>query len=275
MSKYLIVNADDYNSDRERDQGIIHAAKQGIVTSTTVISSLPWQDSALADLGEIFKNRAGIHLNLTKGLPLTKGLRSVVDGQGFFLGKKAVWRRALCCCLNPNEIEDEFSAQIRKLQEAGISPDHMDGNNHIHVFPVIMEIAARVGRDFGISKIRLPLESFYSCREFLKKGLLKKLFIGILSLRAKQVFSRYGFSFTDYFAGIKYPCVARVESIREFLKNLREGTTELMCHPGLVSPAGNPFSNMEREQELAALTHPSVLKDIKEFKINLISYNNL
>jgi hypothetical protein len=38
---------------------------------------------------------------------------------------------------------------------------------------------------------------------------------------------------------------------------------------------GNPFSNDEREQELAALTYPDVLADVKKYGIELISYGDL
>jgi len=275
MGKYLIVNADDYNTDRERNRGIIQAARSGIVTSATIISNLPWEDNTLENLVATFGNNVGIHLNLTKGLPLTSGLKTVVDSKGMFLPKKQIWVRAMFRLLDLREIETEFVAQIAHLQEAGISPGHIDSNNHIHVFPGISEAVARIAKRFGISKIRLPLEPFYPYGELLKKGGLKKLFIGMLSLRARSVFKRFGFCFTDNFAGIQYPCVSEIESLRSFVRNLHDGTTELMCHPGYSSSSGNPFSNEEREKELAALTHPSVVQDIKECNIKLISYSDL
>ena len=56
---------------------------------------------------------------------------------------------------------------------------------------------------------------------------------------------------------------------------LPHGVTELMCHPGLKSATGNPFSTDEREQELHSLTHPDVREDIRRLNINLISYREL
>jgi hypothetical protein len=275
MSKYLIVNADDFNTDSERNIGIIKSAREGIVRSTSVISNMPWNQYELSELTATFRNSIGIHLNLTKGLPLTKGLMTVVNAQGQFLEREKIWRRAVLCRLDLNEIEIEFTAQINKLQEAGISPSHIDGNNHIHVFPGISGVVARVAKRFGICKIRLPFERFCPVRELMSKGLFKKLFIGVLSLCAKSVFIRHDLLFTDYFAGIHHPCVSRIESVRNFLKNLSDGTTELMCHPGFVAVSSNPFSNEDRIKELSVLTHPSVLRDIKELNINLISYSDI
>ena len=269
--RYLIVNADDYNTDWERNQGILKAAQQGIVTSVSVLANCPWQDNTFSGLASLFQKKAGIHLNLTRGYPLTAGLTTVVDGKGRFLEKHAIWRKALAGRLDTDELEQEFSAQILRLKEAGIVPDHMDGNNHIHVFPGIARAAARAALRFGIQKIRLPLERF----SLIRKCAPKKIFIGALSLRARAIFKHHGLMHTDYFAGIHEPCVCRAASLRGFIRNLPEGTTELMCHPGYCSASGNPFSNDEREKEAAALIDQGVLSDIKKYSVTLISYSDL
>lgn len=72
---------------------------------------------------------------------------------------------------------------------------------------------------------------------------------------------------------MQFPAVARVASLKAFLMNLPEGTTELMCHPGYQNQAENPFSTSEREQELAALTGDDVLREVRRQSIHLISYS--
>jgi predicted glycoside hydrolase/deacetylase ChbG (UPF0249 family) len=270
--KYLIVTADDYNTDPERNRGIVQAARQGIVTGVSVLSNIPLHGDALADLRGIFKNRAGVHLNLTRGYPLTDGLKTIVDERGRFFQKNKIWMKALSGRLDLNEIEREFAAQIMRLRDAGVEPDHIDGNNHVHIFPGIAAVTARVARQFKITNVRLPYESYGMHDSLPARGIFKKIFINTVSLRARQIFVNLGLSCNDFFAGIHYPRVADVESICDFIRNLREGTTELMCHPGFRSASGNPFSNDERERELAALTAPRVLGYIKKYGIELISY---
>jgi len=269
--KYLIVNADDYNSDEERNQGILTAAQQGIVTSVSVLANCAWPEASLSGLACVFKKKAGIHLNITKGCPLTPGLLTLVDGLGRFPDKYTVWMKALAGRLDLDEIEREFSAQIIRLKEAEIMADHIDGNNHIHIFPGIAEVTARVARRFGIKKIRLPLELF----SLSSLPAPKKILINALSLRARAIFKHSGLIGTDYFAGIHDPCVARVASLRRFIRNLPGGTTELMCHPGYCSASGNPFSNDVRAQETAALIDPEVLEDVTKHRVTLISYTDL
>jgi predicted glycoside hydrolase/deacetylase ChbG (UPF0249 family) len=273
--KCLIVNADDYNTDRERNLGIIEGAKNGIVTSTTILTNLPWDDRSLSGLKETFGKNIGVHLNLTKGTPLTQGLTSVTNRQGEFFAKKEIWKKAFLGTLDPVEIEDEFTAQIAYPKKLGVVPTHIDGNNHVHVFPGIIGPAVRAAKRFGITKVRLPAEKFISLKQFFQNGVAKKVLICLLSMNAAEVFRRNGLSFTDHFAGIQYPRLSNTASLRKFVQTLPDGTTELMCHPGYSSSSGNPFSSDDRKQELESLTYPSVLQDMKDESITLISYNDL
>ncbi len=271
--KYLIVNADDYNTDRERNRGILQAARDGIVTSATVIANLPWEDNAIPDLQEVLGNRIGIHLNLTKGSPLASCTDSLVNENGQFFEKKKAWRRAMLKGYNLKEIESEFAAQITRLKDAGIMPGHIDGNNHIHVFPGIADVVARLANDFGIDKVRLPLELF-NTGDYFKAGTLKKCFIGTLSKGAKPIFKRFNLRFPDYFAGLQFPNVTDVESLGSFIKTLPHGITELMCHPGFRNESNN-FSTIQREKELLSLTNFSILEKVRYSDIKLISYNDI
>ncbi len=274
-ARYLIVNADDFNTNAERNRGILEAARKGIVTSTTVMANMPGLKEALPELVRTFGNRIGIHLNLTMGSPITSDVRTLVTASGLFPGKRTAWNRALCGRMNMKEVEGEFAAQISLLKDLGIHPDHIDGNNHIHVFPGIAATVARLANDFGIRKVRLPFERFSNRGQYLRPGMTKKSFFGFLSRRAHPLFRRQGLLFTDHFAGIQFPVVSRFDSLGVFLESLLEGTTELMCHPGYQSRVGSPFSSIEREEELSCLTHPAVLEKVHRLNTHLISYGEL
>ena len=272
--KYLIVNADDYNTDSERNRGILQAARDGMVTSVSVIASMPWDDTVI-ELKNMLGRRIGIHLNLTQGKPLIAGLKTLVNEYGFFYPRQTAWRKALLGKFDLQEVEEEFAAQIEHLTAAGIAPDHIDGNNHIHIFPGIARVAGSLAQHCGISKIRLPQETFSRWKQWIQPRALKKYFIGLLSCRARPLFKGCGLRFTDHFAGIQFPAVAQAASLKAFLARVPEGTTELMCHPGYQNRAKNPFSTSERERELEALTCDDVLREVRRRNIQLISYSEL
>ena len=273
--RYLIVTADDYNTDRARNRGILETVSKGIVTSVSVLANMPWEENALAELKAACGPRIGIHLNLTRGKPLCSGLKTLTHATGCFFTKQTAWRKALLGLFDLQETEKELAAQIEHLMTAGIVPDHIDGNNHIHVFPGIAPVVARLADRYGIRTVRLPLEAFSFLRQYGQPNALKKYFIGLLAKRARPIFRNHGLCFTDYFAGIQFPAVANTASLRAFLQTLPHGVTELMCHPGFKNDTGNPFSTEEREQELHSLTHQDVLEDIRRLNINLISYSEL
>jgi len=177
--------------------------------------------------------------------------------------------------MDHGEMEKEFAAQISLLKSLGVHPDHIDGNNHIHIFPGIAVLVARLANDVGVKHIRLPLERFSNWRQWVQPRMVKKSFFGLLSRRARPVFKKHGLRFTDHFAGIQFPLLSSLGSVQSFLENLPDGTTELMCHPGYRNPTGNPFSSAEREQELFALTHPSMPERMRRFNIELISYGEI
>jgi predicted glycoside hydrolase/deacetylase ChbG (UPF0249 family) len=274
-AKRLIVNADDFNTDEARNRGILQAARAGIVTSTSVIVNLPMNDQVLADLHTTFGPRVGLHLNLTKGSPLVSGARTLTGRDGSFLSKTAIWRNALLGRVDLHEVEAEFAAQLETAMRFRIPVDHLDGNNHVHIFPGIAAVTAKLANRFGIPSIRLPHEPFRHTRQTVQSGAGKKFLIGRLARRARPIFARHGLRFTDHFAGIQFPRVAKLDSLRAFLASLPEGTTELMCHPGFPNPSANPFSSREREEEMQALMHPAVRDDIRRLAIHLVSFGEL
>jgi predicted glycoside hydrolase/deacetylase ChbG (UPF0249 family) len=273
-SHYLIVNADDYNTDSERNRGILQAARDGMVTSVSVIAGMPWDDTVI-ELKNILGRRIGLHLNLTQGKPLAAGLKTLVNEYGFFYPRQTAWRKALLGTFDMKEVEEEFAAQIEHLTAAGITPDHIDGNNHIHVFPGIARVAGSLAQRYGISRIRLPQETFSRWKQWIQPKALKKYFIGLLSCRARPLFKSCGLRFTDHFAGIQFPRVAQAAALKAFLARVPEGTTELMCHPGYQNRAENPFSTSERERELETLTCAEVLAEVRRLNIHLISYGEI
>jgi predicted glycoside hydrolase/deacetylase ChbG (UPF0249 family) len=273
--KQLIVNADDYGTNKARNRGILEAAREGIVTTTSVIANAITSDDSLLNLKKQFGTCIGIHLNLTMGVPLSDRPKTLLDQSGKFWNKRTIWQKALHGDLDLSAVEEEFAAQVNHLLKLGIQPDHIDGNNHIHVFPGIAEVLARLARSFGVTWVRLPLEPFTAWCQWFRKNACKKSFMGHLSQRAAEVFTAHGLRFTDNFAGIQFPVVPKLESLKAFVANLPYGTTELMCHPGYQDPQAGRFSSAQREQELYVLTHRALLDDIRAYSVRLISYSEM
>ncbi len=87
MTRWLIVNADDFNLTDGVSRGILEAHRSGIVTSTTVMVNLRGLETNRALAQAHSHLGLGLHLNLTFGptiLPRGKVL-TLVDDAGHFI----------------------------------------------------------------------------------------------------------------------------------------------------------------------------------------------
>src|SRR5207253_5580574 len=85
----------------------------------------------------------GLHFNLTEGKPLSREYKKI-QGDTFQPLYK-VMMLAFMRSLSQPAIEAELHAQLDRFEEQmGYLPDHIDGHQHIHQFPVIRSAIAKV-----------------------------------------------------------------------------------------------------------------------------------
>ena len=283
--KRLIVNADDLGADEARNAGIFEAVEAGAVTAVSVLVNGPAFPDALRRIAATAGGDVsfGIHLNLTEGMPLTAGLACLTDPGGRFPGKAEAHRRLMIA--GDREREDaigrEFTAQVGALRDAGIPVDHLDGHQHIHVFPAVIEATIRVAEAFGIPWIRIPEEPG---PVFTDRGVPvgtaeaeAGMFSGLASAARGRI-RRSVLRTTDHFRGLYLKGRLTPESLEETLSALPSGLTELMVHPGRASAEGgqgpfSSFSNRDRDRELEALANAWFRETLVRHGIRLTSYS--
>lgn len=132
-----------------------------------------------------------------------------------------------------------FIRQVDTFKKlTGNMPDHIDSHHHIHRAPKIYQFIALYCKENGI-----PMRDQVN-------------FIG----------SFFGKPSTQNIS---------IQYLRKIIKNLPEGITELMCHPGLLSNDLKSSYAQEREIELMTLTSPEVKKEIEKLNISLISWKEI
>ena len=249
-ARRLIVNADDFGLTSGVSRGILRAHREGVVTSTTVLASLPPQEdldavAAQSGLG------LGLHFNLTWGVPVSSpaAVASLVDGDGRF-GRDlpALQERA-----RPDEVRRECEAQIEAfLRRFGRMPTHLDSHHHVHRLPRVMDAVVDVVLD-----ARLPLRSQ---DPGFRDGLRRR---GIVT--------------TDAFVGdAQAEPYWTAERLLDQLATLPLGVTELMCHPGVFDEAlAYSRYGRQREVELAALCDAEARATVGRLDIELCHFGAL
>lgn len=286
----LIVNGDDFGYTRGVNAGIVGAYRNGILTSTTLMASGDAFDDAVRLARENPSLGVGCHLVLVGGravappetIPSLAGPDGRLPSTLAALGARLALGR-----VRQADLETEMAAQIARIRAAGIPPTHVDTHKHTHLFPRVMEALARVASEFGIGAVRKPYENL---RTLLGRGAknsrgrrqlprsLAAAAAGIGRGRFRRLAAAGALRSPDFFCGIRWTGALSAATVLKILERLPEGTTEMMCHPGIHDEElarARTRLKRQRQQELEALTAPEVVQAVKERGIRLISYREL
>jgi predicted glycoside hydrolase/deacetylase ChbG (UPF0249 family) len=280
--KRLIINADDLGADVARNEGIFEAIRAGVVTSATILPNGPALEHALGKIrsGGFEQVSFGVHLNLTEGRPLAKGLSCLTGPDGTFHGKAEAHRLLMEAgdASLQADVARETILQIERLIDASIGITHIDGHQHVHVFPAALHTVAEIARDHGIQRMRIPDETVPSADETLPAELLEEARrFAALGREARKVLAGTGLVSSDHFRGLALKGRLDLEGLLQLIETFPEGTTELMVHPGRV-PAETPFSafsSPDRERELEALLDPRFRLALDRAGVVLVSFREI
>ncbi|MHA2609547.1 MAG: carbohydrate deacetylase [bacterium JZ-2024 1] len=245
--KYLFVTAEDYGLEKHVSQGILQACSHGIVTGISVLVNKASEEEMLW-LKDCRLIGLGVHLNLNRGKPILppQAVPSLVDNQGFFLPTwKDIRERA-----HPEEIEKEYDAQIQRFLSYQLPLHHLNTHLHLHIHPQILDIVIRLAKRYHTA-VRSPTE-------YVRKRLKEE-----------------NIPTTDHFLYDFYdePEITPNGFLR-LLSELPEGTTEMTCHPGIVTEALFSESRYvnQRGVELGTLTRKDIRDFLKRKRIRLCSF---
>ena len=215
MDNSIVVNADDFGWNETCSTAILESFKKGYITTTTACVNGTFFSEAISLIKETpYRNRVGIHINLTEGEPVSEGIKTNKlfcndNGEFTFFSK----RLKILSSEDKKNIYEEISAQVQKYKATGLSIHHADSHHHIHNAPNIYRIFMRVMEEQGIRRIR-------KLRNIGSISFPKRL--------AKQYYNmqldRLGLSFTDYFGEL-----SDFESFDD--SKLDRKTLEIMIHP--------------------------------------------
>jgi hopanoid biosynthesis associated protein HpnK len=287
----LIVNADDFGFTSGVNRAIVEAHTHGIVTSSTLMANGQAFDGAVTLAKTVPDLSVGCHVVLIDGRPvLDRGRRSTLTSQDsrtaqFRDGLKSFVLRALAGRLDAKEIEAEATAQIRKIQSAGILVSHVDTHKHTHLFPAVLRPLLRAARSCGVRAVRNP----FGPRRPLRSGeLLARpgLWTRYAEVRVLQTFAgkfretakQEDFATPDGTLGVVVTGTLDERLFRSIAATIPEGTWEFVCHPGYNDEElrrAPTRLRASREQELHLLTLPAVREFILKSDIELISYRGL
>ncbi len=279
----LIVNADDFGLTTGVNRGIVESHQSGIVTSATLMACSKRFGEAAAIAKDLPRLSVGCHVVLVDGEPTADptnipSLLSSDSSPQFRVSLMNFAAMAASGRLDEEQIEAEITAQIQKLQSAGVAVSHLDSHKHTHMFPVVLRGMLRAAKTCGVRAMRNPFEPLV----FAKFARWKRQF----QLRMMSNFRR-NFRHALQDAGIATPdgCIGvaatgglNEDTFQQLIERLPEGTWEFVSHPGYNDPeldAVRTRLRESRDKELAILTCHGTKEVLQREQVELISYREL
>ncbi|HJZ75729.1 MAG TPA: ChbG/HpnK family deacetylase [Vicinamibacterales bacterium] len=242
MLRQLVVNADDFGLTVGVNDGILDAHDLGILTSTSLFANAPATVDAIRRSRGRPSLGVGAHLTLVDGTPTlpARDVPTLVTDDGRF---RRSWRPFIVACLQGrvslSEVERELTAQIERLR-ADVRLTHLDAHKHVHAYPPVFAIVARLAVRFGIPTVRVPYERWSAAAALGRESdapaaTRRQAWLNALlwpwARRNYRAAAELGLRVPNFTGRIDTGVFTR-RSLRRMLHGLRPGVNELMVHPG-------------------------------------------
>jgi len=286
MARALIVNGDDFGLTPGVNAGILDAHTRGILTSASLFANGPATAGAIAAAARTPMLGVGCHLALVDGVPVlpATSLPTLARGGRFRPTWRTFVRDLLLRRIDRREIERELTAQIRQLLDQGVRLTHLDSHKHVHAYPPVFAIVARLARMFRIRVVRVPYESpaLALVRRHLRhprarRQTLENAALGPGSARDRRILASNELPPAPAFLGRVLTGAFTPASFRALIDSVPDGTSELMMHPGYPDAALDAVATRLRHQradEVALLTDPDIRRRVASAGIVLAPHGS-
>lgn len=297
----VIINADDFGIDIDRDFGILWGVIRGCISSVSVVvtNRIGLLRKFMIKIMKI-KASIGIHINLTDDNLVNYEVKDICYScYHYKKAKYSFWRNAIEDTINVDKVEQEIKCQIdRFYTNYNFFPEHIDGHNHCNIFNKKIEaIFEKISLEYKIH-LRIPYENldlldkriisnnnfFYEFYKFTEDKIddevLKKNY---------DYFFKYDMYLNNYmcvknckkdnikYIGTMYGYFRGLDILwNQLIRFKKKDVIQIMTHPGFYWKFVNHktiFSNNDRVKEL------KVLKDLKaklkENNIECVNYKEI
>lgn len=275
--KCLIVSADDFGFHNALNEGIVKAFVNGIVTCINIMPSGDSFENALELIKKNCITEIGAHLSLTQTRPLSEysKVSTLITSAGKFNENyKKFFSKFISGKIDITQVYFELRKQMEILNTTGLRITNLNSHENIHMIPSILNLFVRLAKEFKVKAIRFPHrdKSFH----YDINMIYKKLVLSFFERRMRKILIASDVVSPDHFFGFFDSGKMNENSILQMIESLGEGTTELICHPGMLDQQLTRRYRFYKncESELQALISPHIKKLLADKEIKLVSYSN-
>ncbi len=257
--RFLIVTADDFGIHEAVNDAVSQGAGAGILTAASLMVGAPAAQDAVRRARELPQLRVGLHLVLADGLAVLprEQIPDLIDGQGRF--GAGMWLDGVRYFALPalrRQLEAEIRAQFAAFARTGLVLDHVNAHKHFHLHPTLLGMIVRIGREFGMSAVRVPHEPLWYAARGGKVGAMAaatflKPWVALMKARLRAG----GIVHNDQVFGLASTGQLDEATLLDILRRLPAGVTEIYLHPATETgtPITASMSEYRHSAELEAL----------------------
>jgi hopanoid biosynthesis associated protein HpnK len=257
--KFLIVTADDFGLHEAVNSAVEQAHRAGVLTAASLMVGAPAAADAVRRALLLPGLRVGLHLVLADGVAVLppERLPALTDALGRMDGRMVL--RGVRYFALPwvrRQLQAEIRAQFAAFAATGLRLDHVNVHKHFHLHPTILSMLLRVGREYGLSAVRLPAEpSWFAAGNGGSSAGLGAALLRPWTLLMKRRLRRAGVFHNDQVFGIAASGGMDEAALLQIVARLPPGVSEIYLHPAdgvnaLIAPS---MSGYRHADELKAL----------------------
>ncbi len=259
----ITFTADDFGLSEAVNEGIERAHRDGVLNAASLMVAGDAADDAVRRARRMPGLRVGLHLVVIEGpsvlSPAT--IPDLVDANGQFpsdqlrLGVNYFFRPRV-----RRQLAAEIRAQFEAYAATGLPLGHADAHKHMHLHPTVGSLLVEIGREFGLTRVRVPAEPaavMHACGERLGLG---ARILPIWARLLRHQVARAGMSAPDAVFGLAWSGAMTEGRLLALLENLPDGDNELYFHPAAGRDAllDRLMPDYQHGAELEALLSPAV-----------------
>jgi hopanoid biosynthesis associated protein HpnK len=279
----LIVTADDFGLSSPVNEAVAKAYEKGVLTTTSLMVSAPAAAEAITLAQNLPDLKVGLHLVLSNGKAIlpASDIPALVNSDGDFSSSQVCSGiKMFFCPKTKAQLAKEIRAQFEAFKASSLTLDHVNAHNHMHLHPTIFDLIIKIGKDYGLTAVRIPneppLDSIIENRKEKLSRKLAWLFFNPFVSRMKKSCVANDIKFNDRIYGLNNSGHMNIDTLIRIIPHIAEGTTEIYMHPATgrwddIDPAAKDY---EFEAEYKALIHPKIKRAIDKFDIELTGFNS-
>lgn len=268
--RLCIITADDFGLHPAVNEAVETAHRSGVLTATSLMVGAPAVQDAARRARALPGLHVGLHLTLADGravLPHHQ-IPDLVDADNRFHDNmvSAGWRFFALPRVRA-QLAAEIRAQFAAFAALGLKLDHLDAHKHFHLHPTVLSLIVRIGRDFGLTAVRVPAEPRLTLTRLLTPWL------ALMRARLRTA----GLDSNDQLFGLAHSGAMDESRLLRIVGQLPPGVTEIYLHPATESGAAIAASmpDYRHRDELQALLSPAVRGALSEAGVMLGGYADI